>query len=433
MRKWILLLLLCCISGVGWGQEKDNLDKSLFSIGFKNDTIYAEKSSKEEYITIPLKVNIGDPKDWRGYNLKVEIDPTNTSMSPMDYKLLASNFDFTALNDDKIINILLKIDTIEDRNRYIVVNLKTLKDEKIDVEKRNISSNKKVVILVKTKQKNTENQIINDYNFLSYMGTNFDIVEGKTKPKNLFFAMNIFIPPVTKKNKVGFYFSLYGNRTMSDIDSTGNVRRTYKLESIDEASHTRYTSQNKMITNRVSDNVGAYISPVFKIIESSNKNLNLYYSPSLEFIWRKSSTITQFEDPTNLEKDTINTPISGTIVMDDLTQSVQNEYVFNLGVAGILLVYETNSFSFRVQSSVGYSSYFYPSNSLTFNGQTKVGRTNDIFFSGRSWITEASTGLTLQAEIMNTSRNPRPFFGITLSKAFKLNELGSIFKPITSR
>ena len=36
--------------------------------------------------------------------------------------------------------------------------------------------------------------LFHEYNILAYVGTNFDIVESKTKAKNLFFATNIFIP-----------------------------------------------------------------------------------------------------------------------------------------------------------------------------------------------------------------------------------------------
>ena len=122
--------------------------------------------------------------------------------------------------------------------------------------------------------------------------------------------------------------------------------------------------------------------------------------------------------------------IPGTITMEDISTRIQNEYVFNAGLLGLFLVYETKDFSFRVQASTGYSSYFYPSNS---DGYASVGRRSDVFFLGRAWITEAKTGLTLQTEIMNTALNPRPFFGITLSKAFKLDKLATIFKPITER
>jgi hypothetical protein len=60
-------------------------------------------------------------------------------------------------------------------------------------------------------------------------------------------------------------------------------------------------------------------------------------------------------------------------------------------------------------------------------------RQDDIGFTGRAWITEPKSGLTLQAEIVNTLIYPRPYYVVTLSKALGFQNLGSIFAPITSR
>ncbi len=443
MKTKLLLLLLLVWLGVVYGQKKPKVeipkkeevkkvsDKSVFSIIFKNDTIKTEKSSKEAYINIPLQINIIDRKEWVGYKLKIEIDYSKTTLPRSDYKLIDSVFNFTELNSENIVNIRLKKDTIEDRDRFLFLSLKTYNDT-IDVGKRNIGVNKKVVILVKS-SKNKSTKLIDDYKMLSYLGTNFDIVEGKSKANNLFFATNTYLPPIKGKNKVGFYFSLYGNRTMSDVDSTGNVRRTYKIESINADSHIIYTSQNKLTVTRVSDNIGVHISPLFKFIKSSNENLNLFYAPSLEFIWRKSTLTREYTNPSNLSSETIPSSFPGTLIMDNVSRRIQNEYVFNAGLMGLFLVYETKDFSFRIQASTGYSSYFYPSNSVFSDEETNVGRRSDVFFLGRAWITEATTGLTLQTEIMNTAIIPRPFFGVTLSKAFKLDKLGAILKPLTDR
>lgn len=368
MRTKLLLPLLLFTMGLVLGQKttktKDQSkpqDKSIFEVSFKNDTVKAEKSSNDQYINLPLRINIGDAKNWEGYRLKIEADPSESSLPVSDYKLLDSGLNFTELGGEDVVNLILKKDTIEDRNRYLIINLKTYQDS-ADVAKRNTGANKKVVIMVKSSKKKSAD-LIDDYKILSYVGTNFDIVEGKTKAKNLFFATNIYIPPVLDKNKVGFYFSLYGNRTMSDIDSTDNVRRTYKIESIDENNHMEYSSQNRMITSRVSDNIGVHISPLFRFIRSSNENLNLFYAPSLEFIWRQSTITREFKNPTNLTSDVVPGYIPGTITMEDISTRIQNEYVFNAGLLGLFLVYETKDFSFRVQASTGYSSYFYPSNS----------------------------------------------------------------------
>lgn len=445
--KTKLLLLLLGWAGLVWGQVKDKKatvkkiavkesviqkvsDKSVFSIVFKNDTIKTEKSSKEDYINIPLKINLLDAKDWEGYKLKIEVDQSKTTLPATDYQLVDSNFNFTELGSESIVNIILKKDTIDDRDRFIFLNLKTVKDT-TDVGKRNIGANKKVVIVIKSSSKKYH---IDDYKILSYVGTNFDIVEGKTKAKNLFFAQNIFHPPNKNKHNVGFYFSLYGNRTMSDVDSTGNVNRTYKIESINNGTaHILYKSQNKMTVTRISDNIGVHISPLFKLIKSSNEKLNLHYAPSLEFIWRQSKITREYTNPSNLETTTVYTPFPGTITMDNISRKIQNEYAFNVGLVGLFLVYETKEFSFRIQASTGYSTYFYPSNSILLDDESEIGRKSDVFFLGRAWMTEAKTGITLQTEIMNTAINPRPFFGVTLSKAFKLEDLGAILKPLTSR
>lgn len=53
-----------------------------------------------------------------------------------------------------------------------------------------------------------------------------------------------------------------------------------------------------------------------------------------------------------------------------------------------------------------------------------------IFFTGRAWITESVTGISIQAEITNTLKNPSAFFGVTLSKAINFKNLGRIFQPI---
>jgi hypothetical protein len=111
---------------------------------------------------------------------------------------------------------------------------------------------------------------------------------------------------------------------------------------------------------------------------------------------------------------------------------VREDNSTNIGILGLFLTLENADVSVRIQSSVGYSSNFYPRTSSNSSLIT-TDRSHDIFFAGRAWITEPRTGLTLQAEITNTGINPRPFFGVTLSKAFNLKELSGIFSPLTTR
>jgi len=71
-----------------------------------------------------------------------------------------------------------------------------------------------------------ENDTLDNFKYLAYIGTNFDLVDG-IKAKNLFFASNIFIAP-DNTEVTGFYISLYGNRTATFRDSVPGYRNDLK-------------------------------------------------------------------------------------------------------------------------------------------------------------------------------------------------------------
>ncbi|MFA7444446.1 MAG: hypothetical protein WCY89_00730 [Flavobacteriaceae bacterium] len=428
--KFLILVIAFAYMVKGWGQE------GYYNIGFEKDTIRVEKSDKKDVI-IPLKLKtlIFKKQEWKDYFVRIQIDEENTTLIKSDYEMMKFERNFSQLENETIFFVLKK-DSIEDRTRKITLSINSIKKDTLkeeNVNEKNSADNKKIVIVVESSSKESES--LSDYNILSYIGTNFDMAEGKTRAQNLFFATNIFMHPQKERNKLGFYLSLYGNRTMSDIDSTGNVRNTYKIEKLTDSTYVEYTSQNKMITTKVSDNIGAYISPLIKIFNSqkNNNDVNLYYSPSLEFVWRRISVTREFKNPTNLDSIIITGTIPGSLELDKIHKREYNEYAFNAGVLGLFLSYENKDISVRVHGSVGYSSSFYPKFSSSSEVIAETDRVHDIFFSGRAWITEPKTGITLQAEIINTSKYPRPYFGVTLSKAFRLKELSGFFSPITDR
>jgi hypothetical protein len=115
------------------------------------------------------------------------------------------------------------------------------------------------------------------------------------------------------------------------------------------------------------------------------------------------------------------------------TSQVINEYSFNAAPIGLFLVHETKNISVRVHGSVGYASNYFGNFLETGISDFEVVQQNDIFFSGRAWITEPKSGITLEAEVTNSFFNSRPFFVATLSKAFDFKDLGSVFSPITTR
>ena len=427
MKKQLSYLVILLL--IGFITESKGQDNFYISFEEKNTIIPKNDQSQNIFFKIQTK-NTGS-EVWKNHTLNISVDDSKSTVLPKYYKFEDTTIELNSLKKEE--NILLTIipDTLSERETKLFISLTVTDNNKKDVTDKNMApiENRTIEITIKPYKK-TENQL-NDYSNLTYVGTNFDLVE-KAKVENVFFASNIFIPPTIGKNKVGFYLSLYGNRAMSDIDSTGVVRRTYKLESVNDSTYIRHTEQAKMITTRISDNIGAHINllvPMFPKKEASD--LNLYYAPSLEFVWRRSKINRLYKNPTLRDSIVESGSIPGTIELASFSQRNFNEYSFNAGGLGLFLSLENKSICVRVHASVGYSSNFYPNLSMNTN-QVSTKRSHDIFFSGRAWITEPVTGITLQAEITNTAINSRPFFGATLSKAFHFKDIGGFFSPLTN-
>lgn len=421
-RNTLLILFLISLCLNSYGQE-------VYSVAFESKSLTFSKSAKDDKIEkIKLKVKQALPENLNDYSLRIKVDSIKSTLSASEYAL---DFKERLLINSKVeeaIYLTILKDTLETNDRKLYLSIDVFDKSKKSVNKMNLADNQKIEIIVKGIKK--EEKVLSNYSYLSYAGTNFDLVDG-TKPKNLFFATNVFIPPVKNKNRYGFYLSLYGNRTMSDIDSTGNVRRTSKIIKQTDTTYLKYTEQTKMITTRVSDNIGAHINLLVPFFNKNEKSdLKMYYSPSLEFVWRRTKINQQFKDPILQDSTMVGGIIPGSMVFDTNSNRQFNEYSFNAGLAGLFVALENSAISVRIHASTGYSSNFYPTQSMHTN-TTVTTRSHDIFFSGRVWITEPVTGITLQAEVTNTSKNPRPFFGATLSKAFNLKDIG-IFKPLNT-
>ncbi|RYF85819.1 MAG: hypothetical protein EOO03_12720 [Chitinophagaceae bacterium] len=132
-------------------------------------------------------------------------------------------------------------------------------------------------------------------------------------------------------------------------------------------------------------------------------------------------------------------------------ESQFNVYDVYLGIAGLLLRYENDEISVRLSSSIGLNLNYTPVGALSNNPNTGTAnpiyptyhREKRIFFFGRLWITEPTTGLTLGAEVSNYFGNRKekgvkipkaqPYYNVTLSKAFDLKNLAGFVKPLTNR
>ena len=270
---------------------------------------------------------------------------------------------------------------------------------------------------------------------MGYIGTNFDLVDG-VKAKNLFFATNILVRPI--RDNIGFYISLYGNRTISTIDSIPNVERRFVFDSINNL----YSAIEKsdLLINTQSDNLGAFFSLFLKKLNLTKNNASnvIYFAPSLEFIWRRTNINMKFLNPrvSNITELDENEP---TLELNYYQNFSYNTYEFNLAPIGFWLLHENEKVSVRLNMNVGYIGRYLSNNRYsTFsvsssNSINSFKTISDVFYTGKLWITESLTGITLQAEINNTLKSKSPFYGVTLSKAFDLEKLGSFFKPITNR
>src|SRR5690606_16503606 len=128
---------------------------------------------------------------------------------------------------------------------------------------------------------------LTDYRYLAYVGTNFDLVDG-AKPKNLFFATNVYLPNANAKlGATGIFASVYGNRTVSTIDSSDNVRRVARIDRLSDSTATFYYQNARRTSLYASDNIGAYVSPLINLGSWSSKSSELHFmfAPSLEVVW----------------------------------------------------------------------------------------------------------------------------------------------------
>lgn len=411
------------------------IDKTSVNIEF--DTIAAKytKGGKDQIIPIKLKINQIKIDHPENYSLAVEVDQMNSTLSSGEYSFSYRKTLLSKLGQEEKLYLTINKDTLPDRERTIVLNVKCYENASGN-EFPNIGTNKKMTITVEPSDQKPKS---NGYEYLAYVGTNFDLVEG-IQAKDLFFATNIYKSPEhTDKKKVGFYLSIYGNRAFSQIDSSGTINRIVSIDSLTQDSYRVVRERRKIRNERSTDNLGAYISPLIKMnfLNSPSSDLKLYYSPSLEFVYRRTRSKIDYLGESSLDSITISGDINdfpGRVQNLPESKSISyNEYSFNLGLVGLFLSLENERISVRVHGSVGYSSNYFADFDNGFGNSVALKHSSDVFFTGRAWITEPVSGLTLQAEVTNSLINPRPFFVATLSKAFDFKDLGSIFSPISSR
>ena len=442
MKHYFILLLLL-FTGINYLEAQeiptvmfDTLQLDFIKVNENRIRITKSRLEENQIMSIPIVQNSFDAiqKDSSvAYTYQVKVVDSGTTLLGTDFNLTSSLVKIHKEKTRQQFFLEIKKDSITDRDRKILLKIELMKN-KDEIDVSNLKSYYELEILVKSVSKP-----LDGYEYLAYVGTNFDLVEG-IKAKDLFFAGNILSKPSRfNKRNVGFYLSLYGNRAFSQVDSTGFFRENQVYEQLSDSTYLSNTNQDTYLSNRITDNIGAYISPLFQIkwfkTKNPKNNLFLYYSPSLEFVYRRTTLTREKLGSRTIEREVINGNFSDVEFLNQEQPNfseVFNEYSFNAGIIALFMCLENERISVRVHGSVGYTSNYY----REFNPQGVESMTkqkSDIFFSGRAWITESKTGITLQAEVTNNMINPRPFFVATLSKAINFSQLGSVFKPVINQ
>jgi hypothetical protein len=437
MKTLLSILLNVIIFTSGYSQDKYEL-----KITGPKENLSKSKLKKNIYeVTLVNNIhNRPDPdKDkFKDYKLKVEVDLQKSTLPYKDFEMSFEEIPLSKIRKDHKFFISILPDSEFDRQREIY--LKVSISHATDTDLKKISNDIKDPDLT---LKVLADSAVRQYNYLAYIGTNFDLVDG-IKAKNLFFATNIFRHPIkdtlSKKKGIGFSLTLYGNRTLSATENMGTDEYTYKLVPIpDKDSAFVHRQRGQRVRTRVSDNLGAAFSPVLHIGKLSNEDriIQVFYAPQVEFIWRRATTTDEY---TNVEKldSTGKTYFRGGNVLIQTPASSSrsfNYYDFNLGLFGWFASHETEDISLRFQIAGGYSFRYSNRRGPSYEGDSNLfERQGNWYFGARAWITEPTSGLTLGAEVTNRLfNNYEPFYNVTLSKAISFNHLGSIFAPITSR
>ncbi|RYD81586.1 MAG: hypothetical protein EOP53_05970, partial [Sphingobacteriales bacterium] len=162
--------------------------------------------------------------------------------------------------------------------------------------------------------------------------------------------------------------------------------RTYKIDKAANSTATySYREQTDLLTSKVSDNLGAYMSPIVNLgrISHSQNSVQLYYSPSLEFVWRRTRTTNIYSNGRN--RDSILISGNNNVQIDFAPKSVQyaNEFNFNLGLLGFFIAHKNKQISVRVHMSTSITSRYYPERVSNISSEN-MGylRQGDIFFTG---------------------------------------------------
>lgn len=419
-----------------------------YTITFKKDRDTLRRSgARKELLEVELTASDAKIDSLKSHKLYVTVNDDKTTLPKADYEIF-NPINGTAIKelktDKNFVRIFIKVDDPKDKqvkDLKLVLKFtvkKTVDDgkESEDDEKNNKGTVKEITVVIQPSDAPLES-----FRYLGYLGTNFDMVDG-VQTNKLFFAVNILIP---ETSKYGIHVGIYGNRTMTQSDTSVNTSFTSRIEALGTDSVIYFRDTATLMTSRKSDNIGAFFSPLIPVDFLTDGNLKVYYAPNFEFIWRRTRIESMYENNATSHRDTARNRFPANVafpLVTPLSTKVnQNIYDVYLGLLGIMFRYETDDISIRLQGAVGFNFNYVPVGGLSSINPVYQ-RTTRGYFQGRLFITEPTTGFTIGAEVSNffgKYKNPpyyskaQPYYNVTLSKAFNLKNLAAIVKPLSNR
>lgn len=282
MRNLYSILLLFALNvGVTTAQKT-------VKVYFKQEKDTISRDIKPDVLPITLKGDLGkiDKDSLKFYTVAVKTNDEKSTFARASYNLNFNSFTLDKLSAafEYTFYLNLLADPNTDRERHLYLYLEITKNDKQEVNAAD--SNLTLDILVHPYSG------IKKYNYLAYVGTNFDLVDG-IQAKNLFFATSIFSTPEIKKGGFGFFLTLYGNRAVTSTDISDRVRYAPKIVPLPGDSARTYFEEALKTVTRVTDNLGATFSPLIRIgktLGDPKRETQLYYAPQFELIWRRSKS-----------------------------------------------------------------------------------------------------------------------------------------------
>jgi len=419
-----------------------------YTIAFKKDADTLRRSEvRKELLEVELTASDAKIDSLKNHKLYVIVNDDKTTLPKADYEILdpiSGTIIKELKTDNNFVRIFVKVDDPKDKQVKVlklVLKLlvkKTTDDgrETEDDEKNNIGTVNEITIVIQPSDSPLES-----FRYLGYLGTNFDMVNG-VEANKLFFGVNILIP---ETRKYGIQVGIYGNRTMTQSDTSVNTSFTSRIESFGTDSVIYFRDTATKMTSRKSDNIGAFFSPLIPVGFLTDGNLKVYYAPNFEFIWRRTMIESAYENNATSHRDTVRNRFPANVAFPLVTplsiKVNQNIYDVYLGLLGIMFRYENDDISIRLQGAVGFNFNYVPVGG--FSSINPVFQRNTRgYFQGRLIITEPTTGFTIGAEVSNffgKYKNPpyyskaQPYYNVTLSKAFNLKNLAAIVKPLSNK